>query len=55
MIEVPAASLCADALARAADFFAIGSNDLTMYTLAADRAQSEASSIYNPVHRPCCA
>ena len=50
MIEVPAASLCADALARAADFFAIGSNDLTMYTLAADRAQSEASSPYDPVH-----
>ena len=50
MVEVPAASLCADALARVADFFAIGTNDLTMYTLAADRAQSEASSTYNPVH-----
>ena len=50
MIEVPAASLCADALARVADFFAIGSNDLTMYTLAADRAQSEAGSPYDPVH-----
>ena len=50
MIEVPAASLCADALARVADFFAVGTNDLTMYTLAADRAQSEASSTYNPVH-----
>lgn len=50
MIEVPAASLCADALARVADFFAIGSNDLTMYTLAADRAQSEAGSPYRPMH-----
>ena len=50
MIEVPGASLCADALARAADFFAIGSNDLTMYTLAADRAESAASGLYDPVH-----
>ena len=50
MIEVPAASLCADALARVADFFAIGSNDLTMYTLAADRAQSDAGSPYRPMH-----
>ena len=50
MIEVPAASLCAGALAGAADFFAIGSNDLTMYTLAADRAQSAASETYTPVH-----
>ena len=50
MMEVPAAALCAEALAGAADFFAIGTNDLTMYTLAADRAQSEASSTYNPVH-----
>ena len=50
MIEVPAASLCADALAREAEFFAIGSNDLTMYTLATDRAQSEASATYTPVH-----
>ncbi|WP_158742834.1 phosphoenolpyruvate--protein phosphotransferase, partial [Acidisphaera sp. L21] len=50
MIEVPAAALCADALARVADFFAIGSNDLTMYTLAADRAESSATDIYNSLH-----
>ena len=50
MVEVPAAALCADSLASAADFFAIGSNDLTMYTLAADRAESAAVEIYNPVH-----
>ena len=50
MVEVPAAALCADALAGAADFFAIGSNDLTMYTLAADRAESDATHLYNPVH-----
>ena len=50
MVEVPGAALCADALAKAADFFAIGSNDLTMYTLATDRAQTEGLDIYNPVH-----
>ena len=50
MVEVPAAALCADALAREADFFAIGSNDLTMYTLASDRAETAAVEIYNPVH-----
>ena len=50
MVEVPAAALCADALALVADFFAIGSNDLTMYTLAADRAETDVTNIYNPVH-----
>jgi phosphotransferase system enzyme I (PtsI) len=50
MIEVPAAALCADALAQVSDFFAIGSNDLTMYTLAADRAEAEASATYDPLH-----
>ncbi len=50
MVEVPAAALCAQALAAAADFFAIGSNDLTMYALAADRAETDSVEIYNPVH-----
>ena len=50
MVEVPAAALCADALAGAADFLAIGSNDLTMYALASDRAQTDAGAIYNPLH-----
>ena len=50
MVEVPAAALCAKALAAAADFFAIGSNDLTMYALAADRAETDSVDIYNPVH-----
>ena len=50
MVEVPAAALCADALAKVSDFFAIGSNDLTMYALAADRGETEAMEIYNPLH-----
>ena len=50
MVEVPAAALNADGLAQAADFFAIGSNDLTMYALAADRAENEAVEIYDPTH-----
>jgi phosphotransferase system enzyme I (PtsI) len=50
MVEVPAAALNADGLATVADFFAIGSNDLTMYTLAADRADTEAVDIYNSTH-----
>ncbi|MCU0838355.1 MAG: phosphoenolpyruvate--protein phosphotransferase [Rhodospirillales bacterium] len=50
MIEVPGAALTAEALARACDFFAIGSNDLTMYTLAIDRADERVAHLYNPLH-----
>jgi len=50
MIEVPGAALAADALAQASDFLAIGSNDLTMYTLAADRANEHVAHLYNPLH-----
>lgn len=50
MIEVPGAALSADALAQACDFFAIGSNDLTMYTLAIDRSDEQVAKLFNPLH-----
>jgi phosphotransferase system enzyme I (PtsI) len=50
MIETPAAALSADALALEADFFAIGTNDLTMYAMAADRADADVAKLYDPLH-----
>ena len=49
MVETPAAALAAPLLARHADFFAIGSNDLTMYTLAADRSLPADMKLYDPL------
>jgi phosphoenolpyruvate-protein phosphotransferase (PTS system enzyme I) len=50
MIETPGAALAADALARESDFFAIGTNDLTMYALAVDRAETDVAELYDPLH-----
>lgn len=50
MIEVPGAALAADALAQVSDFFAIGSNDLTMYTLAVDRGNEHVAHLFNTLH-----
>lgn len=47
MVETPAAVFCADELAKVADFFSIGTNDLTGYTMAADRGNREVSYLYD--------
>lgn len=50
MIETPASVLMAEELAQNADFFSIGTNDLTQYILAADRGNERISNLYNPFH-----
>ena len=50
MIEIPAAALIADVLAREVDFFSVGTNDLMQYTLAAARDIAELGYLYHPLH-----
>lgn len=51
MIETPAAALVSEDLAKEVDFFSVGTNDLTQYTLAIDRQNQKLDPFYQPHHK----
>ena len=50
MVEIPAAALAAESLVSLVDFFSIGTNDLSQYTMAADRTNPEVAALADPLH-----